>query len=263
MTLPWLLVLAAVVIAVYMLAFWLASLPLRDVSIVDIGWGLGFVVVAWVTFFASQASGPRAWLLLTLVTVWGLRLAGYLAWRNHGKGEDRRYVKMRDKRGDRFWWVSLLTVFGLQGLVMWVVALPLVVGLASTVQSPTIDWWNWLGAIAWLVGLVFEAGGDAQLARFKSREDSEGEVLDTGLWRYTRHPNYFGDFLVWWGLWLVSLASLPEGWTIVSPLVMSALLMKFSGVTLTESDITDRRPAYAAYKRQTNAFFPGPPHAGE
>lgn len=263
MTLPWLLLIAAGVIAGYMLGFWLVSLPLRDASIVDIGWGLGFVVVAWVALFASGASGPRAWLLLSLVTVWGLRLAGYLAWRNHGKGEDRRYGKMREKHGSNFWWVSLLTVFTLQGVIMWIVALPLVVGLSSTVQSPAISWWHAIGALTWLVGLVFEAGGDLQLARFKRQPDSDGQVLDTGLWRYTRHPNYFGDFLVWWGMWLVSVVPLPQLWTIISPITMSALLMKFSGVTLTESDITDRRPQYAAYKRRTNAFFPGPPRQGE
>lgn len=258
MALPELLVLAAATIAVYMLGFWLVSLALRDVSIVDIGWGLGFVVVSWVCLLASGTFNPPALLLVILCTVWGLRLSGYLAWRNHGEPEDRRYAAMREKHGDNFWWISLFTVFGLQGVVMWVVSLPLVVGIATASSSPqaSLHVWQLLGILVWLVGIVFEAGGDWQLARFKAQPNSEGEVCDRGLWRYTRHPNYFGDFCVWWGHWLVSLSSLATAWTVVSPIVMSAFLMKFSGVGMLESDITDRRPEYAEYQRRTNAFFP-------
>lgn len=259
MSLTALMLLAAGVIALYMLGFWLVSLPLRDVSIVDIGWGLGFVLTGWTTFIASDSNHPRAILLLVMVTLWGIRLSAYLAWRNHGQPEDRRYAQMRAKHGDRFWWISLLTVFALQGVVMWVVALPLIVGFASAAESPDMTWLHWVGAGAWLIGLVFEAGGDWQLARFKHDPDNGGKVCNHGFWRYTRHPNYFGDFLVWWGHWLVSLTSLASAWTVLSPIVMSALLMKFSGVGLLEHDITDRRPKYAEYKRHTSTFFPWPP----
>ncbi len=259
MTLTSLLLLAAASISLYMVAIWLASLPLRDVSIVDIGWGLGFVMVAWVAYLATQAQGPRSVLLVALPTIWGLRLGGYLAWRNHGKGEDRRYVSMRNKHGDKFWWVSLLTVFGLQGLVMWVVSLPLTVGLHGTHATPGISLVTIVGTLVWAVGMVFEAGGDYQLAQFKANGENQGKVMDRGLWQYTRHPNYFGDFLVWWGLWLVSLPTAGLGWTVISPLVMSVLLMKISGVSLLEQDIEDRRPSYASYKRRTSPFFPRPP----
>lgn len=249
-----LLLLAAGTIALYMLTFWMVSLPLRDVSIVDIGWGLGFVVVSWVCLLARAEYPLVAILLAGLCTIWGCRLAVYLAWRNHGKPEDRRYASMRNKCGKKFWWVSLITAFGLQGVVMWVVALPLVVGIATA--RPDMQWWQWLGVAVWAVGLVFEAGGDWQLARFKARSDSSDKVLNTGLWRYTRHPNYFGDFCVWWGHWLVSLSVLSTAWTIISPIVMSMFLMKFSGVGLLESDIEERRPKYADYQRRTSAFFP-------
>lgn len=259
MTLPELLLLAAALVAIFMLAFWLVSLPLRNASIIDIGWGLGFVLVAWGTYVAAGANGSRALLLVLLPTFWGVRLSAYLAWRNHGHGEDRRYVAMRSRHGDRFWWVSLFTVFALQGVVMWIVALPLVVGLYSTATEPDICWWHVLGVLIWLAGLVFEAGGDWQLARFKADSANHGKVMDHGLWRYTRHPNYFGDFCVWWGHWLVALAMASQWWTIVSPLVMSTLLIKYSGVGLLESDIEDRRPEYADYKRRTSAFFPRRP----
>lgn len=251
-----LLLLTGLLVALYMLVFWLVSLPLQNASIIDIGWGLGFVIIAWTTFLLAKSEGPRAWLLVVLPTVWGIRLSGYLFWRNHGQGEDRRYAAMREKHGARFWWVSLFTVFGLQGAVMWVVALPLVVGIAESVDAPAIKTLHLFGVGVWLVGMVFEAGGDWQLAKFKANPENKGQVLNRGLWRYTRHPNYFGDFLVWWGHWLVSLASASQIWTVVSPLVMSALLMKFSGVGLLEHDIADRRPDYAEYKRRTRTFFP-------
>ena len=142
---------------------------------------------------------------------------------------------------------------------MWVVSLPLVVGLATIGEAPQLVWFHYLGIVAWLVGMVFEAGGDWQLARFKSDPANEGRVCRQGLWRYTRHPNYFGDFLIWWGHWLLGLSGLAYLWTVISPIVMSTFLMKFSGVGLLESDIEQRRPDYAEYQRTTNAFFPGPP----
>jgi len=254
MAVPELLGLAALTIAIYMLGFWLVSLAVTDVSIVDIGWGLGFVVVSWVSLLAEARLSGVPLLLVLLCTLWGLRLSGYLAWRNHGQPEDRRYAAMREKHGNGFWWISLFTVFGLQGVVMWVVALPLVVGIGSA--GDLLNWWQFLGILVWMVGIVFEAVGDWQLARFKAQPDSEGRVCDRGLWRYTRHPNYFGDFCIWWGHWLISISSLALAWTVVSPLVMSVFLLKFSGVGMLESDITDRRPEYAEYQRRTSTFFP-------
>jgi steroid 5-alpha reductase family enzyme len=251
-----LLSIAALAIAVLMLITWVASVVIDDASIVDITWGLGFVIAVWAAYPASPVDAPtdRALLMAVLVTVWGLRLTGYLFWRNRGKGEDRRYQQMRRKTPDNFWLVSLYKVFGLQAVLMWVVAVPAVVTWAS--DSP-LFWLDYVGVGLWLIGLVFESVGDIQLARFKSRPDSKGRVMDRGLWRYTRHPNYFGDFCVWWGMYLVAAAG-GAWWTVFSPIVMSALLIRYSGAGLLEKTITRRRPGYEEYIRTTNAFFPGP-----
>ncbi|HSL59362.1 MAG TPA: DUF1295 domain-containing protein [Acidimicrobiales bacterium] len=247
-------------IAVLMLVVWLLSVVLRDASIVDIVWGLGFVVVAWVTYAVGEGVEERRLLIAVLVTVWGLRLAGYLAWRNIGKGEDPRYRAMRRHWGDRFWIVSLVTVFVTQGVLMWIVSLP--VQLAGAADAPTdIGLLAWIGVALWAVGFAFESIGDLQLARFKADPDNKGQVMDTGLWRYTRHPNYFGDFCVWWGIFLVAAETGPARWGVVGPLVMSALLMKYSGVGILEKSIDKRRPGYAEYRRRTSTFFPRPPKA--
>ena len=251
-----LLTISAVAIAILMLVTWVVSVIVDDASVVDIVWGLGFVVATWAAYFASpvDTTTDRSLLILILVTVWGLRLTGYLAWRHVGKGEDRRYQQMRKKSPDSFWLTSLFTVFALQAVLMWIVAVPAVVTQGS---EGTLFWPDYMGAGIWLVGLFFETVGDLQLARFKSRPDSKGRVLHRGLWRYTRHPNYFGDFCVWWGIYLVALAG-GSWWAVFSPLVMTALLTRFSGVGVLERTITRRRPEYEEYIRTTNVFFPGP-----
>lgn len=246
-----------VVVFAFMTILWCISVAKKDSSIVDPCWGLGFVVITWSTAIQTGLEGLRGWLLVVLVTLWGLRLSAYLAWRNHGKGEDRRYTSMRNKHGVNFWWVSLLTVFWLQGLLMWFIALTVQSGIYWGPTSSNLGWIAGVGVLVWSVGLFFETVGDYQMARFKARPDSAGKVMNQGLWRFTRHPNYFGDFCVWWGLFLVA-APANSWWTIGSPLLMSILLLKVSGVSLLEGDIEERRPKYAEYKRETNAFFPGP-----
>jgi steroid 5-alpha reductase family enzyme len=253
------------VITGLMVLLWLVSLTLANASIVDIFWGLGFVTVAWLSCWLAQGHGPRAVLLVALTSVWGLRLSGYLAWRNLGHGEDPRYRAMRERIGERFWLVSLGTVFGLQGLLIAVISLPLQAGLhAPALAHVTVL--QGAGALVWLVGILFEAVGDLQLARFKANPANADAVMDRGLWRYTRHPNYFGDFLVWWGLYLVAVSDLDGlrtlGWTAVGPAIMSFLLMRVSGVPLLERSLRQRRPGYEAYIRRTSAFFPRPPRAG-
>ena len=245
------LVASAVGIAFLMTTTWLISRAVKDASIVDIIWGLGFVVVAWIAWFAE--TDARSLLLAMLVTVWGIRLSGYLAWRNLGKGEDFRYQAMRHRYGSRFGLISLFVVFGLQGVLMWTVSLP--VQAASRGALSVVDG---LGVGLWLIGMVFETVGDLQLAMFKRDPANAGKVLDTGLWRYTRHPNYFGDFCVWWGIYLVAFAG-GAWWTVIGPAVMTALLMRYSGAGLLEKTIGRRRPGYDDYVRTTNAFFPGPP----
>jgi steroid 5-alpha reductase family enzyme len=178
--------------------------------------------------------------------------------RNLGKGEDFRYQAMRRKHGDRFFVVSLGTVFGLQALLMWVISLPLQIGIAASDPGVGVSPLDVVGTVLWAVGLFFEAVGDWQLARFKADPSNQGKVMDRGLWRYTRHPNYFGDFCVWWGLYLIAAAG-GAGWTVVGPILMSALLIRYSGAGLLEKTIGTRRPGYDDYARRTNGFFPGPP----
>jgi len=232
---------------------WLLSLPLRNVSLVDSLWSLKFLLCGLVYAGLSAASGPRATLLLVLLALWALRLAGHITWRNRGHGEDRRYQAIRRNNEPGFAWKSLYIVFGLQAVLAWVISLPLLAAANSTRPLGLLDA---VGAALWLLGFVFEAGGDLQLARFKADPANAGRVMDRGFWRYTRHPNYFGDFCVWWGFYALALSA-GGWWSIAGPLLMSALLMKVSGVTLLEKDIGERRPAYADYIRRTPAFFPG------
>lgn len=238
-----------------MLALWLVSLATRDSSVVDIFWGFGFVVVVWVSFFSARTMSPRSLLISLLTSVWGLRLAGHLAWRNIGKGEDYRYRAMREKYGSYFPLISLFVVFGLQGFIMWIVAFPI---QAAHFGTSPLGWIDLSGASVWTVGWLFESIGDWQLARFKAVPGNRGQVMDRGLWRYTRHPNYFGDFLVWWGLYLIAAAA-GAGWTVVSPILMSVLLIRVSGVALLESSLIEKRPGYKDYVARTSSFVPWPP----
>lgn len=235
--------------------FWLVSLRRDDVSIVDSLWSLMFMAVALV-YAGLEAGdhGPRTTLVLSLVAVWALRLSAYITWRNHGEPEDRRYREIREKNQPGFRYKSLYIVFGLQALLAWIIALPLAGAISGTAPWGLLDG---LGVLLWIAGMVFEAGGDWQLARFKRNRRHHDLVLRTGLWRYTRHPNYFGNFLIWWGFYLLALSA-GAWWTVVSPLLMTFLLLKVSGVALLEKDIGERRPEYADYVRHTNAFFPGP-----
>lgn len=252
-----LLLTSALVIAILMTATWVVSVVIDDASIVDIVWGLGFVGATVAAYLVSpiDTTTDRSLVMLVIVGAWGLRLTGYLAWRNIGRGEDRRYAAMRKKAPDTFWAVSLYKVFGLQAVLMWVVAVPAVVVHAT--DSP-IFWLDFVGVGLWAIGLTFETVADIQMARFKARPESKGSVLDRGLWRYTRHPNYFGDFCVWWGIYLVAAAG-GAWWSVFSPLIMSALLMRYSGVGPLEQTIRRRRPDYERYAATTSTFFPRPP----
>ena len=245
------------VVAVLMVLLWLASLALRDVSIVDVFWGLGFVVIAWLSFVLTEESSARKVLLLVMTSIWGLRLTAHLARRKYGEPEDSRYQAMRKSIGPRFPFLSLFVVFGPQGLVMLIVALPL---MAGPFEASPLGLLAFLGAALWCAGLLFEAVGDYQLARFKTDPANRGKVLDQGLWRYTRHPNYFGDFLVWWGIYLVA-AGPSAWWTVIGPLLMSFLLLRISGVALLERSLRQSKEGYAAYQAKTSAFFPWPPRS--
>ncbi len=245
------------IVMLFMSILWLVSLKLRDASIIDPFWGLGFVLIVWTLAAWKSPIEPRHWLLAALTTLWGVRLAGYLFRRRRGHGEDRRYAAMRQRHGSSFGWISLWTVFWLQSIVLWFVSLPLQVAMLNR-EQPGWTWLDFLGLSVWLIGFLFETFGDWQLAKFIADPANRGRVLDRGLWRYTRHPNYFGDFCVWWGLYLI--AAVGGGmWMIASPLAMSYLLLRVSGVGLLESTIRERRPEYAKYQARTSAFFPWPP----
>jgi steroid 5-alpha reductase family enzyme len=246
--------LLAMVIAV--VAVWVVSVLKRNASIVDSVWSLLFVLGA-VMYAMAAGDGmvARRILVLTLVAVWALRLAGYITWRNWGHAEDARYQAIRARNQPHFEFKSLYLVFLLQALLAWLISLPL---LGALLSPAPINGFDVAGAVLWLIGMIFEAGGDWQLTRFKTNPANKGAVMDRGLWRFTRHPNYFGDFCVWWGFYLTALGA-GAWWSIAGPLIMSLLLMRVSGVTLLEKDIGNRRPLYADYIRRTNAFFPGLP----
>jgi len=239
-----------------MVALWLLSLRLRDASIADVFWGAGFAAVGLSSLALSPRS-PRALLLAGLAVLWGLRLSAHLARRWRGAGEDRRYRAMRAAWGPRFPAASLFTVFLLQGALLWVVSLPLQAGAASGAARP-LGPLDAAGLLLFAVGLAFETVGDAQLARFLADPANAGRVMQTGLWRYTRHPNYFGDALVWWGMGLVAASAAPA-WVLAGPALMTFLLVRVSGVSLLEKNIGERRPGYAAYVARTSAFVPWPP----
>jgi steroid 5-alpha reductase family enzyme len=245
--------LALAVIMGMMILLWLASLALKNSSIVDIFWGTGFVISAWVFFFMTpDGYSLRKLLLAGLVTIWGLRLSLYILWRNHGKGEDFRYQVWRNEAGTAWWWRSFFKVFLLQGILMWIISAPL---LAAQFYGPDhLTVLDFLGAAVWLVGFYFESVGDLQLARFKANPANKGKVMDHGVWRYTRHPNYFGDSAQWWGYYLIA-ASTGGWWTVFSPLIMTLFLLRVSGVTLLEKSMSTR-PGYEEYIKITSPFIP-------
>jgi steroid 5-alpha reductase family enzyme len=238
-----------------MAVLWVVSLVLRNSSIVDPFWGTGFVVVNWLYFALTPDGFPaRRGLVSILVTVWGLHLSIHLLRRNWGKGEDFRYRKWREEYGSRWWWQSFFRVFMLQGVLLWIISAPL---LAAQIRSMPdhLTVLDWLGAVVWAIGFFFEAAGDLQLARFRGNPANKGKVLNTGVWRYTRHPNYFGDATQWWGYYLIAAAG-GGFWTIWSPVLMTVMLLRVSGVALLEKTLTTTKPGYREYVESTSGFVP-------
>lgn len=248
------LILTAVIFGFFAL-LWLISLPLKNASIVDIFWGFGFVLSAWVSFFLTpQGFVTRKIVLLVLVTIWGLRLTLHILTRNWGKPEDFRYQVWRKENGSAWWWRSFFKVFVLQAFLMWLVAAPLL----AAQYFPTPDrliWLDYLAIPLWLIGFFFEAVGDLQLRRFIANPANKSKVLQTGVWRYTRHPNYFGDATQWWAFYLIALAT-GGWWTIFSPIIMTTLLTRVSGARLLEKTLVNEKPGYKEYVEATNEFVP-------
>jgi steroid 5-alpha reductase family enzyme len=243
------------IIMLMMTLLWVVSVIIKNVSIVDLFWGLGFVFVSLFYFLNTDGYSPRKIILILLVTLWGLRLSIYLAWRNIGKGEDFRYRQFRKKYGEnRYWWISFFQTFLLQGILMWLISVTLLAAQYYNLNN-SLGILDYVGIILWITGLFFETTGDIQLARFKADPANKGKVLDTGLWRFTRHPNYFGDSAVWWGYGFICLASgsyLP----VLGSVLMTALIIKVSGVALLEKSLTDQKPQYKEYIEKTSAFLP-------
>ncbi|MEJ2402399.1 MAG: DUF1295 domain-containing protein [Xanthomonadales bacterium] len=234
---------------------WAYSVVRRNVGIVDSLWSLMILATVGAYAVFAESAGVRETLVLVLVALWAVRLSAHITVRNHGEPEDRRYREIRRNNEPHFWLKSVYIVFGLQAVLAWFVAMPAVAAAAS--PAP-LGWLDALAVAIWGVGMLFEVVGDWQLMRFQRNRASGDQVLDTGLWRYTRHPNYFGEALLWWGIYLLA-AGAGAWWTLASPVLMTFLLLRVSGVALLEKDIADRRPKYRDYIRRTSAFIPLPP----
>ncbi len=246
----------ALILLVALILLWLLSLALKNASIVDIVWGMGFVALAWLTYAQIGTPSYRSLLINGLVTLWGLRLAGHIFLRNRTQPEDFRYAAWREEYG-KIWWIrSLFHVFLLQGLLMWLIAFP-VMAAPTNPAGGSPHPLDWVALPLWAFGFFFEAVGDWQLANFKKNPQNKGKLLTTGLWKYSRHPNYFGDAAQWWAFYLLALPA-GAGWTLFSPLLMTYLLLRVSGVSMLEKTMSIR-PGYEEYTRRTSAFLPLPP----
>jgi steroid 5-alpha reductase family enzyme len=246
---------AALMILTFVTFLWIWSVFIKNVSIIDVFWGIGFVFIN--AFYACKSGDltARKLLVLSLVTIWGLRLAIYLAYRNYGKGEDFRYQEFRKNFGpNRYWWFSFFQTFLLQAALIMVISLPLI-GIQTSTNSGALNALDYLGIFVWTVGFIFEAGGDYQLMRFQRNLNNKGKVLDTGFWKYTRHPNYFGDAAVWWSYAIFSIAS-ESYWQVIGAVIMTLLIIKVSGVRLLEKTLKDTKPLYSDYVKKTNSFLP-------
>lgn len=246
---------AALLIWILVTLLWIWSALIKNVSIVDIFWGFGFVVVNAFFIYNLDEINPRNFLLLILVSIWGLRLTIYLGIRNIGKGEDYRYQQFRKDYGEnRYWWFSYFQVFLLQGILILIVSLPLL-AVNTSETSGSLIWLDYVAILVWSIGFSFEAGGDYQLYQFKKSEKNKEKVLNTGFWKYTRHPNYFGDSTVWWSYALFSIAS-GSYWQIIGAVIMTLLIIKVSGVVMLERTLKTSKPKYKEYIEKTNSFFP-------
>lgn len=243
-------------IGLFAFAGWLISLARKNVTHVDSMWSLFFVIAAFTTavFVLFVFPAPaRLILVLACVLFWALRLFIYLTWRNWGPHEDARYVQIRKNNQPHFWFKSLYIIFGFQAVLAWVISLSLHAAIGDV---SALNWLDYVGLVLFIFGFVWETLADMQLSRFKANPSNKGKVLNTGVWHYSRHPNYFGECCVWWAFYFFALAG-GAWWAIISPILMTLLLLRVSGVSLLESTIVERRPTYVEYIKSTNAFFPG------
>ena len=241
------------ILFVYMSLWFVISLIKKRNDVADVAWGLGFVLITWTSFFLSGDSGLRGLLVVLLVSIWGLRLAWHIYSRNKGKTEDYRYLAWREEWGEWFYLRSYVQVYLLQGFFLFLIVLPVLI--INKGSGSLLGWLDLAGIAVWLFGFYFEAIGDAQLAQFIKNPANKGKLMQSGLWAYTRHPNYFGEVTQWWGIWLIAL-SVPYGWpTVIGPLTITFLLLKISGVPMLEKKMS-KNPNFEKYKRSTNMFVP-------
>ncbi len=246
---------ASLIILILVTLLWIWSVFIKNVSIVDIFWGVGFVVVNTFYVFMSGELNARKIVILTLVCIWGFRLAIYLAIRNIGKGEDFRYQEFRQNYGPkRYWWFSYFQTFLLQGILIMIISLPLL-GINYNNSNGNLQILDYLGIIIWIIGFTFETVGDFQLSNFKRDSKNKGKILHTGLWKYTRHPNYFGDSAVWWAYGIFSIAA-GSYWQAIGAVIMTLLILKISGVSLLEKTLKETKPQYKEYIQKTSSFIP-------
>lgn len=244
----------AFALLIYFICWFIISKGKRKYSLVDIAWGGGFVVVAWGGLIATDLITLQQLAILVLVTLWGGRLFTHLARRNWNKPEDYRYVNMRKRWGTKYVDIkAFLNVFVLQGVLLFIIALPITYTFANPNES--MMWWQWLGVLIWLIGFIFEVGGDRQLEQFKKNPQNKGKLLTSGFWSVTRHPNYFGEAVCWWGVFLVALTSWSTLWLILSPICITLLLLFVSGVPLLEKKYHYRQD-FKEYAAHTAKFFP-------
>jgi steroid 5-alpha reductase family enzyme len=248
-------IISGLLVSIYVLSGWLLSLLLKNASIMDVMWGSGFVILVWFYFFNTpDGLVSRKVLISSLITIWGLRLSIYIFVRNRGKGEDYRYKNWRIHNGKKWWWLSFFKVFLLQGILLWIISMPL---LGSQIAGKNHPIWliDLIGTFIWIIGFLFESIGDYQLLAFKSIPSNKGKTFDDGLWKYSRHPNYFGEALQWWGFYLIAAAA-GSWWTIFSPLLITFLLLRVSGISLLEKSLENTKPGYKRYIEKTSAFLP-------
>lgn len=237
----------------YMSVWFVLSLVKKRNDVADTAWGVGFILLAWVSFYLGQAQGPRGLLVGLLISVWGIRLAWHIHTRNKGKAEDYRYAKWREEWGAWFYVRSYAQVYLLQGVLLFLIVLPVL--LLNVSAGPAIGVLDFIGVAVWILGFVFESVGDAQLAQFIKDPANKGTLMQGGLWRYTRHPNYFGEVTMWWGIWLIALST-PYGLLgIIGPITITTLILKVSGIPMLEKKM-EENPQFAEYKMRTSIFIP-------
>jgi len=243
----------ALIILLYMSMWFLLSLVKKRNDIADLAWGLGFVLMAWTSFLLGSVQGPRGLLVGLLVSIWGIRLAWHIHARNKGRTEDYRYAKWREEWGKWFFVRSYLQVYLLQGALLFLIVLPVL--LINNSFGTGLNYLDFVGVAVWLVGFIFESVGDLQLSRFIKDPNNKGKLMQSGLWRYTRHPNYFGEVTQWWGIWLIAISA-TNGWLgIIGPLTITVLILKVSGIPMLEKKMAEN-PEFAEYKRRTRMFVP-------